>query len=139
MPNPNLIHPIPVIVEQRDLSQTIYDEDTREPIRQVVRKAEITINAQILWDFHGDPNATTGGLELGETGYILAKISELSAAGVSLAFGDRIKKIGDLVVELYITRTRPMGHYPPMGATILRCYFTDRDPTHDLGAPIGVP
>lgn len=139
MPNPRLIHPIPVIIEQRDLTTTIYDEDTREPVRQVARKAETTINAQILWDFHDDPNPKTGGLELEETGYILAKISELKSASISLSFGDRIKKIGDLDVELYITRTRPLGHYPPTGATILRAYFTDRDPTHGNGVPTSTP
>jgi hypothetical protein len=139
MPEPNLIHPIPVIIEQRDIAATVYDEDTREPVRQVARKVETTINAQVLWDFHDDPRHMASGLDLEETGYILAKISELVSASISLSFGDRIIKIGDLDVELYITRTRPLGHYPPMGATILRAYFADRDPTHGSGIPTGTP
>lgn len=134
MPTPNLIHPVSVVIERRNLVDTIYDEDAREPVRQATRTAEITINAQILWDYHSDPKSEDAGLDLGESGYILVRMVDLQAASVSLGFGDRITKIGTLGVELYITRTRPMAHYGPTGATLLRCYFADRDPTHGTGA-----
>lgn len=139
MPTPNLIHPVSVVIERRNLSTTIYDEETREPVRQVTRRTEVTIKAQILWDFHEDPKGRPLGLELDESGYILARMKDLLADGVSLGFGDRITKIGALDVELYITRTRPMGHYPAGGATLLRCYFADRDPTHGSGTPTTTP
>jgi hypothetical protein len=139
MPTPNLIHPVDVVIETRVLATTVYDEDTREPVRQAARATEITIPAQILWDFHDDPRLKNAGLEMDESGYFLVRIVDLQAAGVSLGYGDRVTKIGDLPFELYITRTRPMGHYPPGGATLLRCYYSDRDPTQGTGSPTSIP
>lgn len=134
-PNPRLLHPVPVIIEVRDLSQTIFDDDAREPVRQVERSTAVTVNAQILWDFRNDPKPLEGGLEYLESGYILVKLTEIRALGLDFKFGDRITKIGDLDTELYITRSRPMAHYPPNGAALMRYYFGDRDSTHTDGVP----
>lgn len=143
MPTPRLIHPVDVVFELRDYVNTIVDEDTREPVRQLARKVPITLPGQVLWDYKGDPKATQAGLELEESGYVLVRFVDLRAAlggtGVSIGHGDRINSIGGLDVSLYVTRTRPMGHYPKLGPTLLRCYFADRSPTHGDGTPGHTP
>lgn len=135
MPEPNLIHPVDIVLEQRDLSNTLFDEDTREPIRQVERVTQTTIQGQVLWDFHEDPKVTSAGLELGERGYILVKLADMSVLGITLKQGDRIVSVGGVTVDLYVSRLRPMGHYPGLGATIMRAYFIDRGSTHTTGSP----
>jgi hypothetical protein len=135
MPEPNLIHPVDIILEQRDLAATIYDEDTREPIRQVERKAQVTVSGQVLWDYHDDPKSTGTGLIMEERGYFMVRTSDMSAASIEIKHGDRVLSMGGVAVSLYITRTRPMGHYPGLGATLLRCYFIDRDPAQTSGIP----
>lgn len=138
MPEPNLIHPIEITLERRDLVNTIYDEDTREPVRQLARKTQTPINAQILWEFADDPNPNPAGIKLGERGYFLVKTRDMRDAGLTIKQGDRTILQDPITLEdipVYVTRTRPMGHYPGLGATLLRAYFEDRSPTHGDGIP----
>lgn len=139
MPEPNLIHPVEIKLERRDLVNTIYDEDTREPVRQLARKTESTINAQILWEFAAGPEANPGGVDLGERGYFLVKTSDMRASNLTIKQGDRVIFPDPITpsdtIEVYVTRTRPMGHYPGLGATLLRVYFQDRSPAQGSGIP----
>lgn len=139
MPEPNLIHPVEITLERRDLGNTIYDEDTREPVRQLARKTEVPINAQMLWEMADSPEPNTGGIDLGERGYFLVKTSDMRAASLTIKQGDRVFVPDPITlgatIEVYVTRTRPMAHYPGLGATLLRAYFEDRSPTQSSGTP----
>ncbi len=139
MPEPNLHHAVEITLIQRDMPNTVYDPDTREPVRQLARKTEVTINAQILWEFGDVGEATGRGLELGERGYFTVKTRDMRTAGVSIKFGDRVVLPGPIdpaeTLTAYVTRVRPMGHYPTLGATILRAYFADRSPAQSSDSP----
>jgi hypothetical protein len=138
MPNPNLIHPVDVVIELKDYNSSTYDEDTREPIGQMEWKTAVTLSGQVLWDYEGDAKATQLGLDNLDSGYVLFRFSDLREDSIVINRGDRITSIGGVPFDLYITRTRPMGHYPVLGPTLLRCYFADREPTHGDGQPVSI-
>lgn len=127
---PNLIHPVPVIIEQWVAGETIYDEDTREPIQQAARSVRQTVNGQVSWTLKDDVIIAEGGTRLSADGYVLFRYVDLSAAGVTLQKQDAIKKIGWMDVNVYIIAMKPCGHYPDQnGASMVKAYFNDRAPS----------
>ena len=126
---PDLVHPIPVEIEQIDKSSTDWDDDAREAIRTVARTAVKKLNAQISWSVKDDPNPEKMGISEETRGYLLFKKKDLSGESVTISRGDKISKIGHDIVELYVTGLIPVGHYPDQGgASLLQAYFGDRNP-----------
>jgi hypothetical protein len=131
---------VPISVQPIDRSNTISDDDAREPIQIVKRVADISIMAQVEYrEFatHGTlAQFDEGGLLEGEAGYVAIRTVDYLAASWTPAIGDRISVIGtDTLAEktskVYVTRLKPFAHYPIVGALGLKLYFTDRKPSHN--------
>lgn len=122
---PNLIHPIPVEIEQIDKENTFYDESAREPVKTVARKQKITLSAQVSWGEKDEPSPDKAGVIETSRGYLLFSLAELSQKGITLQRGDRITKIGAMSLDLEIMSTQPAGHYPDQGGpTLLQAFFS---------------
>jgi len=127
MPIPNLLHPVKITLQRRNVTDTLYDEDMREPIGQTSYYAEETLMGQVSWENKDNVYVDEKGTQLKAIGYILFRYVDLESKGITLKYQDRIKKIGRHEEELYIINTKPIGHYPDQdGATLIRAYFTDR-------------
>ena len=127
MPVPNLLHPVKITLQRRNVTDTLYDEDMREPIGQTSYYAEETLMGQVSWENKDNVYVDEKGTQLKAIGYVLFRYVDLESKGITLKYQDRIKKIGRHEEELYIINTKPMGHYPDQdGATLIRAYFTDR-------------
>lgn len=127
---PNLIHPVPVTIEQISYSDTIYDEDTREPIQQASRTAPVTLPGQAKYGSSKEASYQEGGLRENERGYVLFRQIDLTNLSITLKINDRITRIGVVDHDAYISRVEPMGHYPNYsGNTLVKVYFADRQPS----------
>ena len=127
---PNLIHPVPITIRQLSKSNTLMDEDFREPIQQAIHSSDKTLLGQISWNAENAMDFTTGGVQESSDGYVLFRYVDLEAVGVTLHNNDRIIKLGNIDVDLYIVRMKPCGHYPDAsGATMVKAYFVDRQPS----------
>jgi hypothetical protein len=127
MPVPNLLHPVKITLQRRNVIDTLFDEDMREPIGQTSYYAEETLAGQVSWENKDNVYVDEKGTQLKAIGYILFRYVDLESKGITLKYKDRIKKIGRHEEELYIINTKPIGHYPDQdGATLIRAYFTDR-------------
>lgn len=127
---PRLLHPVDVQIEQINTGTTRYDEDAREPIQQAARNTTVTIKGQAKYGSSKNADYESGGLRENERGYILFREKDLSAASVTLAINDRIKKVGRVNHDSYITRLEPTGHYGQFGGnTLVKAYFEDRQPS----------
>lgn len=124
MAKPNLIHPIRVIIEQVDQSGTVFDEEAKEPVRNVATK-RVELEAQVKWFVAGDPKPEDAGVHLDARGHLLFRIGDLEDMNVSINRQDRITKIGKMVTEdLYIRGFAPNAHYPDQdGASLLKAFF----------------
>lgn len=127
-PYPRLIHPVRVTIEQTNPTSTVWDNDAREAVQQVARKAAVTLQGQASYGSSKDMSPGATGIREGEDGYVLFRQSDLAARSISLQVNDRITQIGGTLHDAYITRLQPMGHYPEFGSTIVRAYFSDRQP-----------
>jgi hypothetical protein len=127
MPVPNLLHPVKITLQRRNVTDTLFDEDMREPIGQTSYYAEETLMGQVSWENKDNVYVDEKGTQLKAIGYVLFRYVDLESAGIVLKYQDRIKKIGKHEEELYIIKTKPMGHYPNQdGASLIRAYFVDR-------------
>ena len=126
---PNLLHPVPVQIEQIDKGTTIYDDDAREPVQRAERKAVVTVPGQANYGSSSNQQYGSGGPREGEGGYVLFRVRDLAAKSITLQSDDRLIGIGELGQDGYITRLQPRGHYPAYGHTLVRAYFSDRQPT----------
>ena len=138
MPDPRLIHPISVQIEQIDKADTVYRGRAKEPVRQAARTTTVTLDGQIAWNFHGDPKAEAAGIRTTEDGYVCFLLKDILAAGITLKRGDKFTQFGSGVhavsVNLYVTYVDPHGHYPGQdGPTLMFAYFEDRQPTRSAG------
>jgi hypothetical protein len=126
---PNLIHPVPIKIEQLDTGATYYDEDAREPIQFAARKTLKTVEGQVKWGAQKDDSDSKMGSILGARGYVLFRRIDLAAQSIELADGDRFTEIGGISTDVYISRLEWTGHYPDeAGPTMVKAYFEDRAP-----------
>lgn len=130
MPVPNLLHPVDVVLELISRSTTVYDVDAREPIQTASRVAPITCPAQMAWTGR-QLEANDGGPSESVDGYALFRTTDLAARSITLQHNDRIITVAGIVYDLYIVRLIPMGHYPGLGATLLKAWFRDRLPAKE--------
>jgi len=127
---PNLLHPVPIEIEQINRSGTIQDDDYREPIQQVSRNARVTIPGQVKWNSDERLNPTKAGAEDESQGYVLFRYTDLNRLGVTLQQGNRIVKMGTVDVDVYIIQLRPEAHYPDLGGPgTVKAFFRDRFPS----------
>jgi len=132
---PNLIHPVPVELEQIDKSDqatggaTFFDDDFREPVQQVERKVKVQLVGQVMWDHSNELTASKIGAEEDAAGYVLLRFVDLSAKSVVLVQNDRFTKLGKEDTDVYIIKIMPLGHYTDQsGATLVKAFFADRTP-----------
>lgn len=138
MPTARNLHPVDVVIEQMDRPNTNYDSRAKEPIRQVKRKPQIQLKAQVLWIWQNEQSKAPGGVELDDDGYLLFQQRDLDAQSVILQPGDRIESIGTQTnLNLFFTKFRPMAHYKG-GHQLLRGYFEERSPTQHTDPFSGV-
>lgn len=136
MPLPNLIHPVNIEWEPLQRAQTIVDDDFREPIQQGNRSVRYNVPGQVNWKTGDDmANPRNFGSESEADGYILFRWVDLEAAGAPIPKqGDRVIATGSgnrrYVVDVYVIRVQPMGHYPDQrGPSLFRAWFKDRSPS----------
>lgn len=131
---PNLIHPVPVEIQQIDRAQTVVDEDFGEEVENVARSATVTVPGQIRWRAFKRASFSARGLEEKADGYITFRPIDLRAQGITqLQAGDRIVGIGSgankMTVTLFVVNTEPLGHYSDIaGPGLVRAYFKSRHP-----------
>ncbi len=131
MPIPNLIHPVPIIIQSLDASNTFQDDDYAEPVQQAVHEAAVTVVGQVDWETEKAAQVGRGGIREDSIGYVLFRYVDLAIVGLTLKINDRILKVGLIETDLYINRLLPLGHYPDMGgATMVKAFFIDRQPKH---------
>ena len=136
MPLPNLIHPVPVIIEQLDEGETYYDEDAREPIQDGARPVQVTLQGQVEWRSQKNAQQTRAGVVEGADGYVLFRLIDLAAAGITIDREDRFARIGGIDTDVYVHRLEWVGHYPEFGGpTLLKAYFEDRGPARQTRGP----
>lgn len=128
-PIPNLIHPVVVTLRQINKAGTIQDADALEPVRQAKRNAAVTCLAQVKIEASKVLRFEDGGPVEGATGTATFRQVDLTAAGITLALGDRISQIGTRAMDVYVIKIEPMGHYPAHGATMMKVHFHDREPS----------
>lgn len=131
---PDLLHPVTIELEQIDRAATRYDDDAREPIQQAARATVVELPGQVKYGSSKDESYHAGGRREGERGYVLFRQRDLDSASVTLAVDDRIKKVGNVDHDSYITRLEPTGHYPAYGNTLVKAHFADRQPSKQRSA-----
>lgn len=114
---PRLIHPVEVVVERVDKAATEYDADFREPVNEVTYSAVVRLQAQVKFDRFEARNMTPGGDAPQTTGYLLISADRAN----EIQKGDKISKIGEVPVELFITEKRPAVHYGK--ARMIKVFF----------------
>lgn len=130
MPIPNLIHPVPIRIQQIDSGETVYDDDLREPVQQSTRSAIVVVDGQVRWGLDKSYRSERRGAQEDSDGYVLFRYVDLEAKGITLNREDRFLKLGTLDVDVYITSLRPEGHYDDVGGpTLVKAFFADRQPS----------
>jgi hypothetical protein len=130
MPLPNLIHPVPITIQRKDVPSTYVDGDFREPVQQSARLATVVVPGQVKWFSDEDMLAGHAGIQGESDGYILFRRVDLAAAGVVLKLNDRFAKLANIDTDLYIVNFRHEGHWPAEGgSTLMKAFFKDRTPS----------
>jgi hypothetical protein len=118
----------------------LMDNEAREPIHgaRTTATQTFTLPVQAKWNDAADPTPMEGGPREEDRGYILARMKDMDlylGPGERIKRGDRIVAMGVLTgLDLYITGTEPIGHYPDQaGATMVKYRFADRHPVHQAG------
>lgn len=138
---PNLLNPIKIKIEQINKDATQYDRRLRENRNVIRRNTEVELDAQIVYarsstrgsldnqNNEGRENIGIGGITEESDGYVLVKMSELTAKGITIKNGDKITKLAQLDVSYYVVGQRPGSHYTDQnGFTLLQIFFRDRNP-----------
>lgn len=140
MPIPNLLHPVPVSIQQIDKTDqdvsggdgTWFDHDFREPVQQVADAVAgvVQVPGQVKWGMDEKLMATLSGALAEADGYVLFRYVDLEANSITLKQNDRFTKLGKIDVDVYIIGLRPEGHYTDVGgATLVKAFFKDRQPS----------
>jgi hypothetical protein len=126
---PNLLHPVPIYIQQIDTDNTLYDDEFREFIGQETLTEAVMVPGQVKQTFDYSVKSARRGRKEDSSGYILFRYVDLNAAGITLALNDRISKIGTIDTDVYINVLEPEGHYEAIGGpTVVKAYFTDKQP-----------
>jgi len=112
---PNLIFPVKVTIEKTDKSATVQDHLRREPINVMSRPSTFIIECQIKWantatDKDNKTENTQPGVDDGQFGYIVVRTIDRKTKGVTIERGDRIIKLADRDVSLFVTNSTFHSH-----------------------------
>lgn len=130
MPLPRLIHPVDIVVEQIDRSQTYYDDEAREPVQQIERSAQVTLPGQVKWEEQFGLEQKKSGVRETSRGYVLFRKADLDGQSVVLQLNDRIVKMGHVETDVYLDSLEWLGHYQDQsGPSLQKAFFTDRRPS----------
>ena len=128
-PYPRLLHPVPIELRQLNRSTTAWDDKAREPIGRAIRDKAVVLQAQVMYNRIELPIADFEGVRHDSKGKLLFRFIDLAAAGVTIARGDKITKIGNRDCDFFVSYFEDAGHYPEYtGAVFLAAWFVDRDP-----------
>jgi hypothetical protein len=154
---PRLIHPVWITFELVDRALSFYDQQAREPVRQLVRKGEAPntgsqtrIKGQVSFYFAGAKLDYVEFLREGvldrTVGYVSLRYKDMKKAGlltidsttnkftdIGIKKGDRIVYIEKRPVNLYVTGFKDFAHYPRDGQTMIQVNFDDRHPSSQSG------
>jgi len=130
--DPQLIHPIPVKIAPCRKDETVWDNDAREPIGNVLTDPIVDLVAQISWNTEESVSDKTGNI-IHVDGYLLFLRDDLKAKEVVINEGDRIVSIGEgdseVLMSSWIWKVQRRGHYPNQGGwTMLKAWFKDKKP-----------
>ena len=136
MPNPRLLHPIPVKIRQKDTSTTVYDKNYREPIGQVRRPQkpiELLAQHMVRQEKMASPEET--GMQEQSDGYLLFDLDELRRKKITVGRGDRIVEMGTATnaraVDFYVIKLQFIAHYPDIrGPGLVKAFYQDRQPAN---------
>jgi hypothetical protein len=131
MPQPNLIHPVDVVLQQISRATSIMDDDYREPVQMAARDTKKTLQGQVSWRTKGSLQQGYTGPAADASGYVLFLNVDLTRESITIKREDRFTSMGGVDTDVYVVATRPCGHYPGLGATMLKCFFADRSPTRN--------
>jgi hypothetical protein len=142
MPIPNLLHPVPIRVEQIQRGAVEVDPDYDEEYEVIARAAVVVLPGLVKWGYSDHFRANDTGPQEGEDGYVLFRLVDLRAQGlVSIYRGDKFIQLGGnpnaIGTDVYVVRLRFEGHYPDQnGPTLLKAFFSDRQPVKGSGAGV---
>lgn len=132
---PTLIEPIAVLFQQIDKAATTFSSGVsgrREIQNYVARTATASIQAQVAFgDADNKPNYTQLGVDEQAKGYLVIRYKDMAALGITLKRGDKIIKLGNLDVSYFLLHGNgdPAAHFSSIGFSLLRLFFSDREPT----------
>jgi len=129
MTTPNLLFAVPIEIEPIDKDSTRYSDTRRESSGRIRRKSTITIQAQVKWLSEKDFELKREGIDEDSVGYVIVRTKDMNTLGVNIKRGDKITKLGDQEVDLYVTRYM-FGAESSSGSSfgLVRYYFSDRTP-----------
>lgn len=132
---PDLIEPVLVEIEQINKTTTVASggiSGRHEHMGNIQRDTKFTIQAQISF---GNTEQQTKFSQLGPDeqagGYLVLRIIDLENLGKTLKRGDKIVKMGNRDVELFLLHSDgdPAAHFSSIGGfTLVRMFFGDRNP-----------
>ena len=130
MPQPDLIQPVEVVIEQFDNDETVFDTNAREPIRGREPVRTVTVSAQVRYRDYDDPAPSIPGTRMETRGKFVVKNLDLENSGIALQIHDRIIQIGEETgLDFYLMRYRPSGHWSDVnGPTLTKWWFASRNP-----------
>lgn len=128
-----LIEPVDIIIEQIDKTNTPFPDGAsgrKFPMNHVVRATPFIIEAQVV---HGDFSQTQNHTQLGtdeqQKGYLVLRFEDLNNKGKTLQRGDKITKMGQLDVELYLSHSSGDPAAQIGGSfQLVKMFFLDRNP-----------
>ncbi len=134
----SLIEPIEVTIEPIDKTNTQFSggvNGKREPMNHIARSTAVILNAQVAFGkTMSDEQITQFKTALGpdETirGYMIFLFKDLKDKGITLKRGDKVTKMGQLDVDLYLSHgtNDPAAHLSAIGFTLVKVFFNDRNP-----------
>lgn len=131
---PDLIEPVPILIQQINKAQTPYSigvSGRREIINHVTRNATIELPAQVIFgNTDQKPRYSQAGTDEQSAGYFVFRYADLEAQGVKITRGDKIIKIGQIDIELFFMHSvgDPAAQISSVGFTLVRMFFMDRIP-----------
>lgn len=126
--NPKLLNPTTIVIEQKDDAQTVFDH-RRRAANVIARKPQVTLKAQIKWlttAAKGDPETGQIGIDEQQTGYAVVLAKDFRALASPIVRGDRVVKIEDVDVSLFVTRIEYASHYAGQ-FRLVKIVFEDRE------------
>lgn len=128
---------MPVVIEAIDVGETVWNEDTRTPMRSP-RRTSYTIPAQVRFRSLSEPSYFGGGLSEDVEGWLTVRPVDLAAVNYTPKNGDRITAIGeDTGLRYFLRNIQNAGHYPIIGKHGLqRLYFEARRPAEAAPAMV---